>query len=889
MFDNISVLTPKGHSRSNSGSRGHSRNNSGNCNFSASPRKTMAYNRQTSSVGSVNSLELPVSEDTLLKPRSRSISEADIEQYRCANRVRVFFFVILAIVSIAPLALHSLRVINNSRTSCGWNNDGAWVTGVAYGPNPYDLSYGTNAGVTCANVKDVPAGFVTDTFIVPSADESEKWLMFFEVRNYDSGHGDIGMAWSPDQGAHWVYESIVVNETYHTSYPFVLRHSVDPKVTNSLVMIPETSAINEVRAYVSSTDTPTEWTYFETLISGRAYSDASVLEYNGVWYMWAYVASENDVHLFYSDSLLEGTWTEHPMSPLGAAQVHSDFRRPAGRPLVLRGDKHAHKQDKVIRYVKEGAQRLVGYGAAVWALEVTELNTTHYGERIQRRISPVGGNGWVSKRVGNVDAHEISPGLWVAGISGDHTGDYPVTRYFISTVVLLLGAGVLLALTYTVADITKRVGATRRHLHRFAMEKVYTHPTILSILTICLGMAVLWQFDFLLDCRPPVNVVNFTGIGPHCDLPEYGDVASCEGYRKLVEKQSIVAAIAGLDADVIVADSTVVDSTANDVAHKAEAVVQNNEHAQEGGEGDALLECEVTLVTALFDLGRYSHKAENMEEKFKARSFEKYQAWFVDILKLNSCLVIYIEEESEALVWEHRNKNNTVVHVIQNITEGYENLSAIKKVLNDESYTSQVVRPGRPEMKFAAYGVTMFKKIDFVKESVVANPFRSEYFFWLDGGYGHGRRMPDFGTEVWPDPKKVREYVSPYQVFILQADQPDSHNCADLRATFMNHKTAMAGGFFGGKAQPLLDFHTSFHRQLDKTLEMGIMDDDQAVFFASWCEQHSLFQMEQCPPNVMCQITGTKRCFDRWNCAVSFFSEGDVHAHHIPLINWIEM
>eukprot|EP01134_Creolimax_fragrantissima_P004218 CFRG4218T1 len=216
-------------------------------------------------------------------------------------------------------------------------------------------------------------------------------------------------------------------------------------------------------------------------------------------------------------------------------------------------------------------------------------------------------------------------------------------------------------------------------------------------------------------------------------------------------------------------------------------------------------------------------------------------------------------------------------------------LDNIQSVLDNTSYIESVSRPGRPEMKMAAYDVTMFKKVDYVQETVLANSFRSEFFFWVDGGYGHGRRMPDYGGESWPDPIKVRKYVSPFQVFILQADEPDAQDCQDLRSKFKNHKTTMAGGFFGGKAQPLLDFHASFHRQLETTLSMGILDDDQAIFFASWCEQHSLFQMEQCPPNLMCQVTGTKRCFDRWNCAVSFFAPGDIHGHHITLDKWIEV
>ena len=41
-------------------------------------------------------------------------------------------------------------------------------------------------------------------------------------------------------------------------------------------------------------------------------------------------------------------------------------------------------------------------------------------------------------------------------------------------------------------------------------------------------------------------------------------------------------------------------------------------------------------------------------------------------------------------------------------------------------------------------------------ETSVVNPFRSEYFFWIDAGYGHGKRTPDYRGQVFPDINKVR-------------------------------------------------------------------------------------------------------------------------------------
>ncbi|KNC80126.1 hypothetical protein SARC_07500, partial [Sphaeroforma arctica JP610] len=755
-----------------------------------------------------------------------------------------------------PLVLHTLRVYNNSQHSCGWNNEGAWVAGLAFGNSPLDLQFGTNAAITCANVKDATAGYILDTFILPSEPggeddgDDDNWLMFMEVMNFKSSQGDIAMAWSPDRGGR--------------------------KRTGQLIMIPDTSEISEVRAYIASEDTPTEWRLQKTLLRGKAYSDPTVFHFGGMWYMYTWIRKTNSLHLHSSRSIIEGEWAEHPLSPLQESLVHPIYRRPGGRPVAFDG--------VLFRFARESAHREAGHGtAAVWAVEISTLNATHYKEKPVRRIGPTGGTGWASKRVSSVDVHRVSNGLYIAAVSADHLNAQPVTAYFLSTVLLWFAILSLIFASAFVTTIYRRIAATRRKVKKYVMSNVYTHPFAMLMCLLCIAFLVLWQFDFLLDCRPPLNVVQFTGVGPLCKDPLLmSTTESCEDYLALAEfdelenspklskkKHSVRHGTRknnnGQGGEISVEEAIEILDDEDQLPEVLPSTTQLNLHP-----------CEVTLVTALFDLGKYKpgHE-EQMEEKFQSRGFDKYQTWFLDVLALKTCLVIYIEPETEPLVWSHREAHNTVVHIVDDILQGYEMLDKIQKVLDDEEYISSVKRPGRPEMQMAAYGVTMYKKIDYLQETVLANPFSSEFFFWLDGGYGHGRRMPDFEDDVWPDPEKVRKYVSPYQVFILQADEPDANDCADLRSKFARHKTTMAGGFFGGKAEPLLAFHASFHRQLENTLDMGILDDDQAVFFASWCEKHSLFQIEQCPPNVLCQIAGTQRCFDRWNCAISFFASGD--------------
>ena len=58
---------------------------------------------------------------------------------------------------------------------------------------------------------------VADPFMVF---ENGTWYMFFEAMNDFESRGVIGLATSED-GLSWQYQKIILNESFHLSYPYV--------------------------------------------------------------------------------------------------------------------------------------------------------------------------------------------------------------------------------------------------------------------------------------------------------------------------------------------------------------------------------------------------------------------------------------------------------------------------------------------------------------------------------------------------------------------------------------------------------------------------------------------------------------------------------------------
>jgi hypothetical protein len=278
------------------------------------------------------------------------------------------------------------------------NIAGKWSIGIFSGASPVDVSADRaviNPVLSAADVSDVQANFVADPFMIRQA---SVWYMFFEVDTIrpEGNIGRIGMASSRD-GLAWTYQRIVLEASFHLSYPYVFHHD------GTYYMIPETRADRAIHLY-RAVDFPVTWTHANVLLSGRRFADASIFRYQGRW--WLFTDSGNTTLRLYGAPELGGPWKEHPRSPI--VKKNLSIARPGGR-VVADGD-------HLIRYAQDCYPR---YGNKVWAFRVTELTETTYRE--EKYPTPVlqpGQMGWNRLGMHTIDAHRIEDGRWLACVDG---------------------------------------------------------------------------------------------------------------------------------------------------------------------------------------------------------------------------------------------------------------------------------------------------------------------------------------------------------------------------------------------------------------------------------------------------------------------------------------
>jgi hypothetical protein len=165
----------------------------------------------------------------------------------------------------------------------------------------------------------------------------------------------------------------------HLSYPFVFEHR------GAVWMVPESVATGTVDLYRAEMF-PDRWVKEATLLAGIEASDATLLQHDGRWWMFATVraggAFSDALHIWSAPDLL-GPWRAHRGNPV---LVDIATARPGGRIVRRNG--------KLIRPFQDCTD---GYGAALGLAEIARLDDAGFAQRVETVLRS--GPQWPGRRL----------------------------------------------------------------------------------------------------------------------------------------------------------------------------------------------------------------------------------------------------------------------------------------------------------------------------------------------------------------------------------------------------------------------------------------------------------------------------------------------------------
>ncbi|KAK7087319.1 protein HtrL-like isoform X3 [Littorina saxatilis] len=243
-----------------------------------------------------------------------------------------------------------------------------------------------------------------------------------------------------------------------------------------------------------------------------------------------------------------------------------------------------------------------------------------------------------------------------------------------------------------------------------------------------------------------------------------------------------------------------------------------------------------TVVTALVDIGRG-------QWNFQSRGFNEYLLYMQRVLKLDVNMVVYIHDRGAPTVrWMRRGREHRTRIIATNLEDlpYYKYKSQIQSVMDSEDYKrdNELVRKRLCEATIPDYDIVQWSKLYFLHRAIQSDPFRNNYFIWIDAGYGRGEDIhPADG--VWK-PLKLFSHMD--QVTFLEREDVETYRPLVERLHKMSINI-IPGGFVGGGAPALERLYTLQQQHVVDWLHNGVVDDDQTMWMQLYFKHPALFNL----------------------------------------------
>ena len=177
-------------------------------------------------------------------------------------------------------------------------------------------------------IKNTKNHFFADPFISKYKNRN---IIFFEDYCFKKKKANIS-AIEINSDKSYTLLGTALDEDFHLSYPYVFQYK------NNLYMCPESNENKDIRLYKCK-DYPLKWELEKILIDDISAADINIFHHNEKWWLFANVDSsdlskyssaehESELHIFFSDSLLDGRLKRHPKNPV---IFNSNNARNAGK------------------------------------------------------------------------------------------------------------------------------------------------------------------------------------------------------------------------------------------------------------------------------------------------------------------------------------------------------------------------------------------------------------------------------------------------------------------------------------------------------------------------------------------------------------------------------
>jgi hypothetical protein len=226
---------------------------------------------------------------------------------------------------------------------------------------------------------------------------------------------------------------------------------------------------------------------------------------------------------------------------------------------------------------------------------------------------------------------------------------------------------------------------------------------------------------------------------------------------------------------------------------------------------------DCTLVTACYDLSKYSNNARTKEETISL---------FDSLFRVPIYLVIFCDKALESTVRETREKYK-LEKLTKIIVQEFEELwcwQFAEKVNQNMSKTTQCQRG------FAERSLLFYNKMNFVKQTIINNPFNTTKFGWIDSGvYKDGIKLCEnnFDNLLL---HSLKHAPNKFHLTILNVQDKRFKLDIYKEEFYSQPRYVVIGSFFTTSADIGIKILTRMEEIIIKTINLGVGGHDEHIY-----------------------------------------------------------
>lgn len=232
---------------------------------------------------------------------------------------------------------------------------------------------------------------------------------------------------------------------------------------------------------------------------------------------------------------------------------------------------------------------------------------------------------------------------------------------------------------------------------------------------------------------------------------------------------------------------------------------------------------DITYVTGLWNLNR------------EGRDFQEwYIPAFKQLISIDVPFYIYGPKELEEVVWEVRDRSNTVFHLteLEDIKEYYHvHWDLTQEIRQDPNWVAQADwMKNSPQYKLEYYNPIVMSKLPWLNDVSIRNPFKSKYFYWIDAGLTRtvSAELLSNGVlnKTGNEPFLMLSYPHHHDTEIHGFEREAMAKYAGT--DFVTY--VCRGGFFGGNKFMLNLLNGQYYDLVRSSLRAGYMGTEESIF-----------------------------------------------------------